>query len=73
MTKSTQELEERLRGVFERHPEIVGAYLFGSRARGDEHEGSDVDVAVVFDGPADLERTVLLEVELEGQPASRWT
>ncbi len=58
-------LEERLRGVLERHPEILGAYLFGSRARRDERDGSDADVAVVFDGPAGLERTVLLADELE--------
>lgn len=65
MTTSAQGLEERLRGVLESHPEVLGAYLFGSRARRDEHAGSDADVAVVFDGPAGLERTILLADELE--------
>lgn len=36
--------------------------LFGSRARGETHESSDVDVAVVFDGlePGDTEYTDVL-------------
>jgi predicted nucleotidyltransferase len=35
-------LAERFAGQIKR------AVLFGSRARGDEHEGSDYDIAVVF-------------------------
>ena len=30
---------------------IVAAWLFGSRARGEERPGSDVDVGVLFDPP----------------------
>lgn len=29
--------------------DVVAAYLYGSYARGEEHEGSDVDLAVYFD------------------------
>ena len=29
-------------------PSVVGVYLYGSRARGEHHSGSDVDVAVVL-------------------------
>lgn len=39
-------LFEQLRQVLEARPEILDAYLFGSRARGDARAHSDVDVAV---------------------------
>jgi predicted nucleotidyltransferase len=58
-------LKERIVAVLERHPEVVGAYLFGSRGRGEEADGSDVDVAVLFDDPTDLEHTIALEDEIE--------
>ncbi len=32
---------------------LKGVYLFGSYARGDAREGSDIDVAVVLCGPVD--------------------
>jgi predicted nucleotidyltransferase len=60
-----ESLNERLIAVFERHPEVIGAYLFGSRSRGEATERSDVDLGVLFDRPADLERTIALEDELE--------
>jgi predicted nucleotidyltransferase len=60
-----ESLNERIVAVLERHPDIVGAYLFGSRSRGAESAGSDVDLAVLFDEPADLERTIAVEDELE--------
>lgn len=31
-----------------RHPEIKQVFLYGSRARGDHHSGSDIDLAVVM-------------------------
>ena len=42
-------LAARLTGALEPRPEILEAYLFGSRARGDAHSWSDVDVAVYVD------------------------
>lgn len=42
----TAELVERARRVFERHPEIVAGYLFGSLAHGRAGPLSDVDLAV---------------------------
>lgn len=45
-------LRETVAATVAAHPVDVG-FLFGSRARGDAHEGSDVDVAVAFD---DVER-----------------
>lgn len=42
-------LVARLKDALQSRSEILEAYLFGSRARGDGHAGSDVDVAVYFD------------------------
>jgi uncharacterized protein len=36
--------------VLERFPEIESAKIFGSRAKGTERPGSDVDIALVGDG-----------------------
>lgn len=58
-------VEGRIIEVLQRHPEVVGAYLFGSRARGDEIEESDLDLAVLCDPALDLEQRIELEDELE--------
>jgi uncharacterized protein len=39
--------------------------VFGSMARGDDHEGSDVDVLVKFQGRADFDRFMGLKLDLE--------
>jgi len=39
--------------------------LFGSMARGDDHEGSDVDVLATFDGPATFREFMGLKLDLE--------
>ena len=44
-----QSLAERLTRALEPRAEILEAYLFGSRARGDAHPESDIDVAVYVD------------------------
>ena len=41
-------LAARLTEALEPRPEILEACLFGSRARGDAHSRSDVDVAVYY-------------------------
>lgn len=46
------DLHATLRGWLEARPEVRFAYLFGSRARGTAHAGSDIDVAVYLDPPA---------------------
>jgi hypothetical protein len=45
------ELLERLRAALDPREEVLEAYLFGSRARGDARAGSDVDVAVYLAEP----------------------
>ena len=39
--------------------------LFGSMARGDDHEGSDVDVLVTFEGKATFDNFMGLKLDLE--------
>lgn len=48
-TGEVADLAERLAA----QPDVVVAYLFGSRARGTARPGSDVDVAVLLDDAAD--------------------
>lgn len=48
-TGDASAVSETVSAVLAEHPVSVGI-LFGSRARGDAHERSDVDVAVAFDG-----------------------
>ena len=52
MPGSTQQLVAALRRALSERDEILEAYLFGSRARGDAHAMSDVDVAVYVDESA---------------------
>jgi uncharacterized protein len=39
--------------------------VFGSMARGDDHEGSDVDVLVTFEGEATFDNFMGLKLDLE--------
>jgi predicted nucleotidyltransferase len=39
--------------------------VFGSMARGDDREGSDLDVLVTFEGKADFDRFMGLKLHLE--------
>ena len=52
----------RIRGVFARHPEIVRAILYGSRAKGNYRVGSDIDLCLEGDA---LTLTQLLKIENE--------
>lgn len=45
---STQVLQQRIADYFKTQP-VLKAWLFGSFARGEEREDSDVDVLVKFD------------------------
>jgi len=43
-------LYQKVNASFLRYEEVVVAYLFGSRARGDFIEGSDMDFAILLSG-----------------------
>lgn len=67
---TTQDLEGRLRSALAGRDDLAAAWLFGSRARGTERAGSDVDVAVLLrdDPPPTLEGLMLdLQDELTGE------
>jgi predicted nucleotidyltransferase len=49
VTDATDSLVERLRTALAARPDVVCAWLFGSRARGDARPDSDVDVALLLD------------------------
>ncbi len=44
---------------------VASLAVFGSMARGDDHEGSDVDVLVTFEGPATFDNFMGLKLDLE--------
>jgi predicted nucleotidyltransferase len=50
--------------------------VFGSMARGDDHQESDVDILATFEGPASFDRYMGLKLELEdllGRPVDLGT
>jgi len=52
MDRALDDVLADLREALEPRPEVLEAYLFGSTARGDRQEHSDVDVAVYVDRDA---------------------
>jgi uncharacterized protein len=53
---------EKIKGVLARYPEIEKAVLYGSRAKGNYRNGSDIDLTLVGDG---LTHNQLLRIEME--------
>lgn len=45
---TVSEMGARLGALLVEQPQLVCAYLFGSFARGTQHAGSDIDVAILF-------------------------
>jgi len=39
--------EQAILGIFQKYPEIDNVLIFGSRAKGVFHKGSDIDLAIV--------------------------
>jgi predicted nucleotidyltransferase len=64
-TLSNDEIEGELRAFGAGDPRIQAVYLFGSRARHEETEESDVDVGVLFRQKESLREVLLLEDALE--------
>jgi len=46
LSKIITELNSKIK---EKYSDFRGSYLYGSRARGDYHEWSDVDIILIFD------------------------
>ena len=41
---------EKIRGVLAAHPRVERAVIYGSRAKGNQKPGSDIDLALIGDG-----------------------
>lgn len=55
---------ETIQGILAKNPEIQEVWLFGSRATGNHHAGSDVDLAVMNEGISNKTiRQVLSDIE----------
>ena len=74
-----QAILDRLRteapGLRERY-RVESLAVFGSMARGDDREGSDVDILVTFEGPATFDNFMGLKLDLEellGRPVDLGT
>jgi predicted nucleotidyltransferase len=65
VTLTQAQIEHRVCEVARADPRILAVYLFGSRTKGEEHAGSDVDLAVLFDPPQDIQELVGLEIRFE--------
>jgi uncharacterized protein len=53
---------EKIKGVLARYPEIEKTVLYGSRAKGNYRNGSDIDLTLIGDG---LTHNQLLRIEME--------
>lgn len=53
---------EKIQGVFAKYPEIEKAVLYGSRAKGNYRNGSDIDLTLIGDS---LTYNQLLRIEME--------
>ena len=63
-------------GVLKQKYAVKSLAVFGSMARGDDREGSDVDVLVTFEGTATFDNYMGLKLELEelfGRPVDLGT
>jgi predicted nucleotidyltransferase len=61
----TAEIIERLRAFGAADPRLLGLYLFGSRASGEERPDSDIDLGILFREPQTLDDQLTLEVRLQ--------
>lgn len=62
-----------LEQAVEEVPQVWALYLFGSRARGDEQAGSDVDLAVLLDPTCSAQETWKLRLELADRLSQHFT
>jgi uncharacterized protein len=55
---------ERIKGVLTGHPEVRQAIIYGSRARGNYRNGSDIDLTIKGEGVT-LSELMRIETELD--------
>lgn len=60
----SDEVIERIRGVFARYPQVTRVVLYGSRAKGNFRAGSDIDLTIEGSGVT-LSMMLKIENELE--------
>lgn len=63
-TGISENVMTEIKTVFSNFPEVEKAVLFGSRAKGNFYEGSDIDIAV-FGRKLNFEQTLDLSIELD--------
>jgi uncharacterized protein len=66
-----EERRQALAEFFERQPDVVAAYLFGSQARGGAGRLSDVDLAVWLNDHLEPDRRLSRQLALSADAASR--
>jgi predicted nucleotidyltransferase len=59
----TQATIDKIRGVFARHAEVERVILYGSRAKGNYRNGSDIDLTLA--GGAELTLNILYKISSE--------
>jgi uncharacterized protein len=65
-----EDRRQALAEFFERQPDVVAAYLFGSQARGEAGPLSDVDLAVWLNDHLEPDRRLSRQLALSAQAAS---
>lgn len=55
--------QEKFRKLFEKHPQIEQVILYGSRAKGNFREGSDIDLTLIGNISEDLQRELTQELD----------
>jgi len=60
---------QTLFGIFEKFQDVKSVYLYGSRAKGTYHLGSDIDLAIMNDDVSEKTiRTIKAEIEESNLP-----
>ena len=57
-----EEVTEQVRGVFSKYPQIEQAVLYGSRAKGNYRNGSDIDITLKG---RDLNLSIICQINLD--------
>lgn len=70
MSPGDPTVEDRVASVLRASPDVVVAYLFGSRAGGRPRRDSDIDIAVIFRGSLGRKERFGLRCELGGSIAA---